>query len=534
MEPVDAERARQLSLFRPLGTSHFAPGNEPLRPASPSPWRVHWFLVAADPRQPGEVCRSSCSEFQPVPDNLPLFEKDLVHQIKTSTLTISFSPFAAPQATNAILAGASYYTSSVAVRPEHYEELINRGWRRYGSLRCRQFYHYLWATQYDSQRRRSGTLYYKQNLERSCCPYYTMRLEASAFTPRRDQRKAINRWNKFILGPEYIRKAARLCPQTREEKRHRKCNFDVVSSVHETEYSNVKRPIDPDTKRPLEPAHKFEVNIEGDSVSQAKFDLFAKYQTTVHREDVSRWKTKDFERFLCSGLKRSPNPVTKSNDSEKKLGSWHQCYRLDGKLIAVAVLDMVPNGVSSVYIFYDPAYEQWEFGKLSALREIAFALENSYPYYYMGFYIHSCQKMRYKANFRPQYLLDPESYAWHPLNGELSKKLDTRPYVSLSRDQSTPAEDPNTVSALDPDVDEQELSLFDIHMPGALTLDQVKALNLDNWHLLYHGNFVQMEDLVGWEKLPMNDPQSVKGIIAELAAVLGPKIVKNSAVVLFD
>lgn len=32
----------------------------------------------------------------------------------------------------------------------------------------------------------------------------------------------------------------------------------------------------------------------------------------------------------------------------------------------------------------------------------------------------------------------------------------------------------------------------------------------------------------------MNSPQSVKGIIAELAAVLGPKLVKHSAVVLFD
>lgn len=33
---------------------------------------------------------------------------------------------------------------------------------------------------------------------------------------------------------------------------------------------------------------------------------------------------------------------------------------------------------------YDPAYEQWEFGKLSAMREIAFSLENDYRYYYMG------------------------------------------------------------------------------------------------------------------------------------------------------
>lgn len=35
-------------------------------------------------------------------------------------------------------------------------------------------------------------------------------------------------------------------------------------------------------------------------------------------------------------------------------------------------------------VSYDPEYEQWEFGKLSAMREIAFCLENDYPYYYMG------------------------------------------------------------------------------------------------------------------------------------------------------
>lgn len=112
---------------------------------------------------------------------------------------------------------------------------------------------------------------------------------------------------------------------------------------------------------------------------------------------------------------------------------------------------------------------------------------------------------------------------------------------------------------LDPDVDETEISLFDLNMPGVLTLDEVKALNLNQWLLLYHGSFVQMEvrvqvpfffplpttmnsshtlickqDLVGWDQMPMDNPQSVKGIVAELAAVLGPKIVKDSAVVLFD
>ncbi|KAF7128588.1 hypothetical protein CNMCM5793_003376 [Aspergillus hiratsukae] len=437
--PVDAERARQLSLFRPLGYQ-----------------------------------RNSCG------------------YCKSDNGT------------------AAYYTSSLSVRPEHYDVLVNRGWRR------------------------SGTLYYKQNLQRSCCPHYTLRLEASAFKPRKDQRKAVNRWTKFVLGPEYIRRAAYLCPKTREEKKHRKCNFDLLTAVHEAEYSNVKRPIDPKTKKLLEPAHRFEVNIEGDSISQAKFDLFVRYQTKIHKEDVSKWKQKDFKRFLCSGIKRSP---ADAKSKERKLGSWHQCYRLDGKLIAVAVLDLMPSGVSSVYIFYDPDYEHWEFGKLSAMREIALALEGSYQYYYMGYYIHTCQKMRYKGAFRPQYVLDPESYTWDPLDGELTKKLDERPYVSLSRDRRLAAQglpESSEIEAAEEEINDEEMSLFDLHMPGVMTLDEVKSLDLDHSLLLVQGSLVHMMDLVGWERMPIDNPQSVKGIVAELAAVLGREVFKDCAVVLFD
>jgi len=40
--------------------------------------------------------------------------------------------------------------------------------------------------------------------------------------------------------------------------------------------------------------------------------------------------------------------------------------------------------------------------------------------------------------------------------------------------------------------------------------------------------------LVGWETSNIRNPQSVKGIAGELAAVLGPELVKTTAVVLFD
>jgi arginyl-tRNA---protein transferase len=54
------------------------------------------------------------------------------------------------------------------------------------------------------------------------------------------------------------------------EKKRRKQNFDLLTVIHEAEYRNVKRLIDPETKRPIEPAHKFEVTLESDSISQRK------------------------------------------------------------------------------------------------------------------------------------------------------------------------------------------------------------------------------------------------------------------------
>ena len=50
-------------------------------------------------------------------------------------------------------------------------------------------------------------------------------------------------------------------------------------------------------------------------------------------------------------------------------------YRLDGRLIALGVLDLLPQAVSGVYFLYHADFEKWALGKLSALREAALAVE---------------------------------------------------------------------------------------------------------------------------------------------------------------
>uniref|UniRef100_A0A8R1DF23 ATE_C domain-containing protein n=1 Tax=Caenorhabditis japonica TaxID=281687 RepID=A0A8R1DF23_CAEJA len=68
-------------------------------------------------------------------------------------------------------------------------------------------------------------------------------------------------------------------------------------------------------------------------------------------------------------------------------------------------------------MYYDPDYSFLSIGTYTALREIEKTqhLQRICPtltYYYMGYYIHSCPKMRYKAKFRPSDLLCDKSLQW--------------------------------------------------------------------------------------------------------------------------
>lgn len=404
----------------------------------------------------------------------------------------------------------SYYATSTRVTPGHYQELMDRGWRR------------------------SGQIYYKPDLPRSCCPHYTIRLLAEDFKPRRDQKRAVNRWNKYILGSEYIRKAAQLCPRSREEKRKRNTVFDLSTEIHLAEYSNVKRPVDPKTKKPIEPAHKFEVTIESDSLSERKWSLFQNYQMAIHKEPKSKNTKRTFERFLCSGLRRSTET---DGGVSKRLGSYHMCYRLDGELIAIGVLDLLPHAVSSVYLIYDPKFDAFRFGKLSALREIAFTLEQSYKYYYMGYYIHSCVKMRYKADYRPQQILDPETLEWSKLDDEWLKQLDANRYYARSPHYKKPPEVSYHQGTDESDESEPEIpeaSLFTLNVPGIMTREEVESkIDLDHWNLMLEGQLFELEDMRSWEQDDIMDPQSLKGIAGELAAALGPIVQKESVILLF-
>lgn len=87
----------------------------------------------------------------------------------------------------------------------------------------------------------------------------------------------------------------------------------------------------------------------------------------------------------------------------------------------MGVLDVLPACLSSVYFFWDSDYAALAPGKYSALKEAEWVQEAArhcpaLHYYYMGFYIHSCHKMQYKADYHPSDLLCPERLCWVPFD----------------------------------------------------------------------------------------------------------------------
>ena len=73
--------------------------------------------------------------------------------------------------------------------------------------------------------------------------------------------------------------------------------------------------------------------------------------------------------------------------------------RVDSRLIAVAVCDFLPAGLSAVYSFFEPQEEKRSLGTLAILQQIWLAQVYDRPHVYLGYWIDKHPKMDYKRNF---------------------------------------------------------------------------------------------------------------------------------------
>lgn len=106
-------------------------------------------------------------------------------------------------------------------------------------------------------------------------------------------------------------------------------------------------------------------------------------------------------------------------------------FRLDTRLVALAVTDVCADGLSAVYTFFEPTLPKRGLGTFAILSQIAIARQRGLRHVYLGYWIQGHPKMDYKARFNAAEVLGPAG--WIPLSTRLHRHTDDTPDALDSR-----------------------------------------------------------------------------------------------------
>ncbi len=126
--------------------------------------------------------------------------------------------------------------------------------------------------------------------------------------------------------------------------------------------------------------------------NQAHYEFYARYQKARHAKDVGQQEAQpelddaeQYRHFLC--LSQVETVLVEFSENNQ--------------LKMVSVIDLLADGISAVYTFYDPDDTKASYGTYNVLWQIAWAKSLQLPYLYLGYWIKDSQKMAYKQNFHP-------------------------------------------------------------------------------------------------------------------------------------
>jgi len=134
------------------------------------------------------------------------------------------------------------------------------------------------------------------------------------------------------------------------------------------------------------------------------YALYASYQRARHSDD----KTAD---------QMEPDSDSQENDIEQYQSFLCQSnvesvlveFRDGDQLKMVSVIDIVRDGISAVYTFYDTSDSATSYGTYNVLWQALWAQTLGLPYLYLGYWIKDSRKMAYKQNYKPlEKLIDGE------------------------------------------------------------------------------------------------------------------------------
>ena len=130
------------------------------------------------------------------------------------------------------------------------------------------------------------------------------------------------------------------------------------------------------------------------TASHSHIDLFERYHDYMHEKRGWDKQTINIKNYYISFV-----------NGYNEYG-YEVLFFDDDKLIAVDLIDILPNGISSIYFYYDPEYSHLSLGRFSMLRQISYAQQNGLEWIYMGYYVKECQSLSYKSDYKPYFTLE--------------------------------------------------------------------------------------------------------------------------------
>jgi leucyl-tRNA---protein transferase len=132
------------------------------------------------------------------------------------------------------------------------------------------------------------------------------------------------------------------------------------------------------------------------TVSRAKLQLYDRFH--LFQSDIKGWPihpAKDAASYRESFVN---NPEFTEE--------W--CFLAGDQLIGVGYVDRLPAALSAIYFYYEPEERGRSLGTWNVLAVLEEAARCGVPFVYLGYYVAGCPSLSYKANFRPNEILQPD------------------------------------------------------------------------------------------------------------------------------
>jgi arginine-tRNA-protein transferase len=147
-------------------------------------------------------------------------------------------------------------------------------------------------------------------------------------------------------------------------------------------------------RRVLKKAKSIKIYIQRPSTSKEHLELFDKYHSYMKEKKGWEYSGVDAENYYSSFV-----------DAHHDFG-YEILYYDENKLIGVDLIDILKDGISSIYFYYDPKYSGYSLGKFSLYNQIQYAKNANMSWIYLGYYVKDCSSLSYKSHYKPYLTLE--------------------------------------------------------------------------------------------------------------------------------